>query len=75
MRIAIKWKFILGYLLLLVGGLGILDVGGDRILYQRMLEQETNTLYVSLLCMEPCLQNKKQKAETNQPTNLLPLVR
>lgn len=45
MRIAIKWKFILGYLILLVGGLGILNIGGDRILYQRILEQETNALY------------------------------
>lgn len=54
MKIAIKWRFILGYLFLLVGGLVTLNVGGNRVIYERMLEQETNALYEEAkhICVE-----------------------
>lgn len=54
MKIATIWRFLLGYLFLLVVGLCVLDVGGDKIIYQRMLEQETNILYeeAKQVCVE-----------------------
>ena len=70
MKIAIKWRFILGYLFLLVAGLCVLDVGGDRIIYQRMLEQETNILYeeAKQVCVEyvPGIRVLKTSGDTLQ---------
>lgn len=45
MKISIKWRFVLGYLIILGAGLAILNVGGNKIIYQRMLEQESDALY------------------------------
>ena len=54
MKLGIKWRFMLGYLMLLVAGLGILDVGGDKIIYQRIVEQQTDLLYEEAreICVE-----------------------
>ena len=54
MKLGIKWRFVLGYLLLLIAGLAVLDVGGDEIIYQRIVEQQTDALYEEAreICVE-----------------------